>query len=247
MLTEFITLSSIFIAILGIGIIIFLISRINYEKNLQEINFLIERYDINKFHPKKLPKIHVFFKRIFDIIIAIICIFSLIPLFILISIVIKLTSKGPIFYKQKRIGEGGKIFYTYKYRTMVIEEELTSKNVWKSRFDARITKFGRFLRYTYLDELPKLWNVLKGTMTFVGTSIWTEFMYDDIPIDLIKIIMSYKPGLTSLWAVSKDRQDFNYKRRLYYDLFYLSNMSFLFDLSILIRTINISMAITAST
>jgi len=241
-------ISSIFILFFGLFFIFALHSKITLEKTLIEVSLLIEEFDLDKFklHPRKPNDIYFFIKRIIDVIFSLINIILFLPLFIIIFILIKLDSKGPPIIKQRRIGKGGKIFYAYKFRTTVFQEETISKNIMALKYDSRITRLGLFLHYTAIEELPKLINVFLGDMSLVGTSLATGFDYDDIPKEIKNFVMSYKPGITSLWVVSLDRHNFNYKRKIFFDLYYLNNMSFKLDLSIIFKTIVKVLGTTAS-
>ena len=116
-----------------------------------------------------MRKLNLFLKRLFDILGSLIGLIILSPLFVVISILIKATSNGPVFFMQERLGKGGKTFNIVKFRTMVVNAEKIGDGIKiKSENDDRITKTGRFLRATSLDELPQLWNVLKGDMSLVG-------------------------------------------------------------------------------
>ncbi len=181
-------------------------------------------------------------KRLIDILLAIIFIIASLPLSLLISLLIKLEDKGPVFYKQKRIGKNLKEFYIYKFRSMIPDAEKFIA-VWAQKNDPRITKVGKFLRKTHLDELPQMINILKGDISFVGPRPERpEFVKDlekKIPFYNLRHII--KPGFTG-WAQIK----FRYARsiedtfqKLEYDLYYIKNRSLLLDLYILIKTINL--------
>jgi lipopolysaccharide/colanic/teichoic acid biosynthesis glycosyltransferase len=143
-------------------------------------------------------------KRIFDVAASIIGLIVLLPLFIIIAILIKLNDKGPIFYKQKRIGQNFKPFKLLKFRTMIVNADKIGPAVTKDG-DPRITKIGKFLRKTKLDELPQLWNVIRGDMSIVGPRPEVE-KYIQYYEDDYKEILKVKPGITD-YATIKFRNE----------------------------------------
>lgn len=185
-------------------------------------------------------------KRIFDFVISGVALILLSPLFLVISILIKATSSGPVFFRQKRCGLNGRIFTLYKFRTMEADaeaklESLLQHNemagpVFKMANDPRVTKVGRFLRKSSLDEIPQLWNVFKGTMSLVGPR-------PPIPKEVAQYDhwqrrrLSMRPGITCLWQISgrNNIKDFNKWMKL--DLDYIDRWSFWWDLVILFKTI----------
>ncbi|MDY6968025.1 MAG: exopolysaccharide biosynthesis polyprenyl glycosylphosphotransferase [Spirochaetota bacterium] len=185
---------------------------------------------------------------IFNRIMSIIIFLLLIPLFIIISIMIKIDSKGPVFYRARRIGHRDKDIYVYKFRTMFdgadmeLEDLLDSdpeikseyENCYKIRRDPRITRCGRFLRKRSLDELPQIFNVLMGEMNLVGPRpiVRDEVeKYGEAFPELIRV----KPGITGLWQIS-GRNDLHYEKRVELDLFYIKNWSLWMDMMILAKT-----------
>jgi exopolysaccharide biosynthesis polyprenyl glycosylphosphotransferase len=181
-----------------------------------------------------------FFKRTFDIIFSALVLIIGLPFFLIISIIIAIDSKGPIFYKQQRIGLQGKPFDIIKFRSMRIDAETGTPQLSKEN-DPRITRIGKFLRKTRLDETPQFWNVLIGEMTLVGPRPERQFFIDQI----VKIAPYYKrlkrvkPGITS-WGQVKYGYAENVNQmveRLQYDLLYLENISLLMDLKILVYTV----------
>ena len=185
-------------------------------------------------------------KRILSILCSVISIIVLSPLFIIISLVVKISSKGSVFFIHERIGFQGKKFKLIKFRTMVdnAEDMIASfnpeqKKEWEENFklkdDPRITKVGKFLRKTSLDELPQLINILKGDMSFVGPRPIVE---DELSWygDNKEKLLSVKPGLTGWWAVN-GRSDVPYPERCDFELYYVDRVSFGFDLLILVKTL----------
>jgi len=187
-----------------------------------------------------MPKISIPGKKILDLAGSALGLIILSPLFLVIAIMIKLDSRGPVIYRQKRVGKDGNIFVLYKFRTMIqrAEEDIP---VWSKRGDRRITRIGNILRPRNLDELPQLFNILKGEMSLVGPRperpyFVKEFSekFPDYPRRL-----KVEPGITGWAQVNGLYGDTPIEKRLEYDLYYIENFSFLFDLGILWRTVNL--------
>jgi len=205
---------------------------------------------MNRLKKSKL-EIYKIIKEFFDLLFSIFFLIICLPLFIIISLLIKLNSRGPIFYTQKRIGKNNIPFRCIKFRTMHPEakdilENLLSKNssikkefeeTHKIKNDPRITAIGKFLRKTSLDELPQFINVLRGDMSIVGPR---PIVKNEKPKygQNLKKVLSVKPGITGLWQVS-GRNNLTYKTRVMLDLNYVRNLSFIMDLRILIRTFGV--------
>jgi lipopolysaccharide/colanic/teichoic acid biosynthesis glycosyltransferase len=189
-----------------------------------------------------MPDWEVSIKRFSDIVIAAIAMVVLLPFFIYFAFRIKRDSKGPVFYKQKRIGYLGKTFNILKFRTMYMDAENGIPKLSSSN-DERITNFGRMLRKYRLDELPQFWNILKGDMSLVGPRPEREYYINQIIEDAPYYCLLYKirPGLTSWGPIKIGYSDTIDKmvERLNYDIVYIENMSLLTDLKILILTIEI--------
>ena len=182
----------------------------------------------------KINPVYAFVKRIFDIVLSIFTLILLSPFMLLIASIIKRDSPGPVIFKQKRTGKDGKEFNFYKFRTMYTDAKPYD---WTpvSMEDSRITKFGKFLRRTSLDEIPQFWNVLKGEMSIVGPRPEMPFIvetYSEIQRDRLNV----KPGITGLWQISADR-GMQIHDNIEYDLYYIDNCGFLLDLVIIIRTL----------
>ena len=154
-----------------------------------------------------------------------------IPMFV-IAICIKLDSKGPIIYKQKRIGKNGKLFNIYKFRTMYTKEERNRKHLTHEQM---VTRVGKFLRKTSLDELPQLINVLKGEMSFIGPRPWVKEYYIYFT-DKQKQRCNVLPGITGL-AQIKGRNGINIFKKIEYDIEYVNNMNFWLDIKIAFETL----------
>ena len=175
-------------------------------------------------------------KRFIDEIIAIITILITLPLWLIIMLAIKLDSKGPVFFKQERIGYRGKKFFIYKFRSMYIHTPHYAKTP-KNKADKRVTRIGTWLRRTSLDELPQLINIIKGDMSLVGPRPEMPFIVEKYkPIYRWRLLVL--PGLTGLWQIS-GRSDKPLAENIKYDLYYIKKQSLLLDLIILLRTIPI--------
>ncbi|MEK7440273.1 MAG: sugar transferase [Chloroflexota bacterium] len=175
-------------------------------------------------------------KRIFDLAVTLCGMIIALPLMGLIALAIKLTSAGPILFTQPRVGENGKIFGMYKFRTMVAgaENKVNQETFEKRPDDPRVTTLGRFLRRTSLDELPQIFNVLKGEMSLVGPRPEMTFIVDKYE-PWQRQRLAVPPGITGWWQVS-GRSDLPMHLNTQYDLYYIRNYSILLDLKILWRT-----------
>ena len=178
---------------------------------------------------------NLFLKRTFDIVVsllAIICL-TVIPVLIIIPIMIKLTSKGPVIFKQTRIGKNGKAFVMYKFRTMITERY--DENGVEIMSENRITKIGKILRKTSLDELPQLFNVLNGSMSIIGPRPMLDYQAPRC-IGEEKRRFEMRPGLTGLAQV-KGRNNIQWEERIQYDIEYVKTFTFWLDIVILVKTV----------
>ena len=177
--------------------------------------------------------VYLRFKRYFDLFLALINLIILWPLFLIIALAVKMDSKGPAIFTHDRVGKDGRIFKLYKFRTMHTDTDPYEVNPLDQK-DSRITRVGRFLRKTSLDEMPQVINILKGEMSFVGPRPEMPFIveqYDEIHKERLKVL----PGITGLWQLSGDRKKAIHEN-MDYDLYYKKNVSFFLDLAILIET-----------
>lgn len=181
------------------------------------------------------------FKRTIDLVLSVLMLTVFLPIIILVAIVITLDSKGPVFFSQERIGENHKPYMVHKFRSMRSDAEKDTGPVWAKENDDRVTRVGNFIRKWRIDEIPQLWNVLKGEMSFVGPRPEREHFVKQ----LMEIIPYYserftvKPGLTG-WAQVSYGYGASIEdaiEKLNYDLFYIKNMSILMDLMIVARTV----------
>jgi lipopolysaccharide/colanic/teichoic acid biosynthesis glycosyltransferase len=217
-------------------------------------------YEVISKEPSSLPAVEIIrnqsrsgrtLKRIGDIVFSLLVLTLGSPIFILIAILVKLSSPGSVFYIQKRVGRNYREFGCIKFRTMYKDADDLLPNLlekyplmrkefekdFKLRQDPRITKLGRFLRRSSLDELPQFFNVLKGEMSVVGPRpiVSNEIIKYSL---FMEEVISVRPGLTGLWQVS-GRNNLSYKKRVELDLFYARNRNFLLDLEIIILTLGV--------
>jgi exopolysaccharide biosynthesis polyprenyl glycosylphosphotransferase len=180
-------------------------------------------------------------KRLMDIFVSLLLLILNSPIMLISSIAIKIDSKGPILFKQERMGQNGKLFKVLKFRSMINDAEKYSGPVWSQKDDPRVTKMGKLIRKFRIDELPQMYNVLKGEMSLVGPrperAFFVEKLSQEIPY--YKRRLKVRPGITG-WAQVKHKYDEtieDVKIKLRYDLFYIENMSIRMDLKILLRTV----------
>lgn len=182
-------------------------------------------------------------KRIMDIVLSAIGLVLLLPLLALIALVIKLSDGGPVLYRQERMGLNGHRFEMFKFRSMRVDAEVRSGPVWAKESDDRRTRFGALLRRTSLDELPQLYNVLKGDMSLVGPRperpVFIEKFRRSIPRYMLR--HTVKAGITGWAQVNGWRGNTSLRKRVQYDLYYISNWSLWLDVQILFRTVLRSM------
>ncbi len=176
-------------------------------------------------------------KRIFDFTVSLILIILLAPVFLLLALIILIDAGCPVIYKQYRVGKGNKLFYVYKFRTMKTDTRIAA-TADLTEADSCITKSGRFLRKTSLDELPQLFNVLKGQMSFVGPRplIPEEKEIRNLRADYG--VYSVKPGITG-WAQVNGRDDLSIEEKALFDKEYVEKQSFWFDIKILFKTVSV--------
>lgn len=191
--------------------------------------------------PDLMPVWQRVVKRIFDIVASSLALVVLSPVFLVCAIIIKSTSKGPVFYVQERIGKGGKPFKMAKFRSMRVDAEAAGTPQLSSDNDPRITKFGKFMRKVRLDEIPQFWTVLKGDMSLVGYRPERQYFIDKIMerAPYYRLLLMVKPGITS-WGEVKYGYAENVDEmieRLKYDVLYIENVSLALDIKILIYTV----------
>lgn len=177
-------------------------------------------------------------KRWLDLILAILGLIIVSPIMLLASIAIKIDSRGPIIFKQKRLGQYGKEFNIYKFRTMCVGAENMGSKQYSFKSDPRITKVGRFLRATSIDELPQLFNIIKSEMSLIGFRpplTYHPFRFEEYT-DEQKIMFELKPGITG-WAQIHGRKEVNWDNRIAMNVWYVKNVSLKVDTIIFFTTI----------
>lgn len=216
-------------------------------------NLMTSSVEVGRFGPVpymriiKTPMqgIPLLIKRLFDVILSLLAIVIFSPIMIVTAIAVKLDSQGPVIFKQKRVGKNGEIFDFFKFRSMVVnaeqlKAELAAANeadgpVFKIKSDPRVTRVGKFIRKYSIDELPQLFNVIKGDMSLVGPRppLQSEVnQYGDIEWRRLEVV----PGITGLWQVS-GRSEISFNKWMELDIYYIENWSLWFDLKILLQTI----------
>ena len=179
-----------------------------------------------------------YIKRIFDFLLALIALIILAIPMAIVAVIIKLDSPGPVIFKQKRIGKNGKVFEIYKFRSMCVGAEKTGSGVYSGKGDARVTRIGRIIRATSIDELPQLVNILKGDMSFIGPRPpltyhpWDYSEYTEEQLRMFEV----RPGITG-WAQVNGRKDVEWNHRIELNVWYVDNVTLLLDIKIFFLTI----------
>jgi sugar transferase (PEP-CTERM system associated) len=179
-------------------------------------------------------------KRTLDLVVATLGLIVLSPIMVMVALAIRITSRGPAVYQQQRVGKDGRLFTIYKFRSMRVDAEALTGAVWARVGDPRVTPIGRFLRRTRLDELPQLWNVMRGHMSFVGPRPERPEFVDDLAtqIPFYGQRHAVRPGVTG-WAQVRHRYGNTVEdslEKLQYDLFYIKHLSIAFDLFVILET-----------
>lgn len=181
---------------------------------------------------------HAVVKRLMDIFGSLIAIILFSPIMLLACVLIKLTSPGPLIYKQERVGLHNRTFMMYKFRSMEVQSKETEKKAWTVKDDPRVTSVGKFMRKTSIDELPQLFNILKGDMSLIGPRperpFFVEKFREEIPRYMVK--HQVRPGLTGWAQVNGYRGNTSIRKRIEYDLYYIENWSVGLDIKILVMT-----------
>lgn len=198
----------------------------------------VVEYMIDPVQPANRP-IYRIGKRCFDIAAALVAGLVLMIPMILIGIWIKLDTRGPVLFRQERLGLNGKPFTIYKFRTMYTNAEVHGPQ-WAEKDDWRCTRVGRILRKTRMDELPQLWNILVGEMSFVGPRPERAYFYDlfETYISGFRNRMAVKPGLTG-WAQINGGYDLRPEEKIVYDMEYIQNQSMMMDMKCILKTISL--------
>jgi lipopolysaccharide/colanic/teichoic acid biosynthesis glycosyltransferase len=205
----------------------------------------VGEFPVMELHREPIPTAGLVIKRIIDVFLGSLALIAAIPVRFVLAILIYVDSPGPIFYKSQRVGKKGRIFGFYKMRSMVtnaesLQQELAAFNerdglLFKMEKDPRVTRMGRFLRKYSLDELPQIWNVLKGDMSLVGPRPPLVAEYQKYRLEH-KRRLDVVPGITGLWQVS-NRHDPSFEAYLAQDLKYIENWNLVLDIEILVRTV----------
>lgn len=187
----------------------------------------------------KESKFYDFYQRTVDVILSLIGLIVGLPLILIFGLLVKLEDKGPMTYKQERVGKDGKVFYIYKLRSMRTDAEKFGAQ-WATKNDPRITKVGNFIRKTRIDELPQLFNILKGDMSIIGPrperpSFTVEFN-ENIPGFINRLAV--RPGLTG-WAQVNGGYEMTPEEKLKADIYYMKHRSFFMDMNILLKTVKV--------
>ena len=179
-----------------------------------------------------------FFKRLIDVVLSFMGIVILSPVYLITALLIKLESRGPVIFKQDRLGKNGVVYKIYKFRSMCVGAENTGSGVYSGKNDSRVTRVGRIIRATSIDELPQFFNILKGDMSIIGPRPpltyhpWTIEEYTNEQLKMFNV----RPGVTG-WAQINGRKDVEWHKRIELNCWYVENVSFLLDLKIFFMTI----------
>lgn len=190
----------------------------------------------NKTDPRKSDFVYIYIKRALDILFSAIALIITSPVMLLVAILVKATSEGPVIFKQTRLGMNGKEFTMYKFRSMCVGAE--KSGVYSDSKDMRVTKVGRVIRATSLDELPQLVNILKGEMSFVGPRpplTYHPWRFSEYTAEQRKMF-DVRPGITG-WAQVNGRKDVEWHHRIELNCWYVENISLLLDIKIMFMTV----------
>ncbi|MBC2581564.1 undecaprenyl-phosphate glucose phosphotransferase [Clostridium sp. DJ247] len=180
-----------------------------------------------------------FVKRMIDIITSFIAVLIFSPIMLIVSLIIKITSPGPVLFKQQRVGLNRKIFNMYKFRSMHVQKDEEEKIKWTTKNDSRKTKFGSFIRKTSIDELPQLFNVLSGDMSIIGPRPERPYFVDKFKEEIPKYMVKHqvRPGITGWAQVNGWRGDTSIEKRIECDIYYIENWSLWMDMKIMFLTV----------
>lgn len=214
----------------------------DYNNMVSTVPYIEDLYGLPVINIRNVPltnTINLFIKRTMDIVLGFIALLlGFIPMLV-IAVIIKCTSKGPVIFSQVRVGKHGREFKMFKFRSMYLEDPEKEKDEWTTKGDKRVTPIGRFIRKTSLDELPQLFNVLGGSMSLVGPRPerpqFVEKFREEVPRYMVK--HQVRPGMTGWAQIKGYRGDTSIKKRIEYDLYYIENWSVGLDIKILFLTI----------
>ena len=182
---------------------------------------------------------NAFIKRAMDIVGSLLCIVLFSPIMLAAAIAVKVSSPGPLIFKQERVGLHNRPFKMYKFRSMTVQKASEEVSKWTTKNDVRVTPVGRFIRKTSIDELPQLFNVLKGDMSLIGPRPERPFFVDKFKEEIPRYMIKHqvRPGMTGWAQVNGLRGDTSIRKRIELDLFYIENWSVSFDIRILFLTV----------
>lgn len=213
-----------------------------YTKYLPTKPYIDEVEGMPLINIRKIPLdnfLNAFIKRAFDVVCSGLLLIVLSPFLAAVAIGVKLSSPGPVIYRQERIGLGKKPFTMYKFRSMGVQADGSDMTTWGTSEDDRRTRFGEFIRKFSIDELPQLWNVLRGDMSLVGPRperpFFVERFREEVPLYMLKHLV--RPGITGWAQVNGWRGDTSIEERIKCDIFYIENWTFLLDIKILLLTV----------
>jgi Undecaprenyl-phosphate glucose phosphotransferase len=206
---------------------------------LQNTNTVVEGIPMVSLNESYLSSRSLIMKRLLDVLVALAAVILFSPIMILVAVIIKCTSRGPVLYRQLRMGLDGQVFSMLKFRTMPVNAEADTGEVWATDNDSRPTKFGAFLRKSSLDELPQLFNVIMGHMSLVGPRPERPVFVEDFRKKYPGYVLRHKmkAGITGWAQVNGWRGNTSLEKRVEHDLYYIDNWSILFDLRILVLTL----------
>ena len=179
-----------------------------------------------------------FLKRTFDIIFSLLILIILSPFLLIFAILVKVDSRGPIIFKQERVGKNGKVFKIYKFRSMCVNAESQGTGVYSHAGDPRVTRVGKFIRATSVDELPQIFNILKGDMSFIGPRpplTYHPWKLDEYTPEQFRMF-EVRPGITG-WAQVNGRKIVEWNKRIEMNVWYVDHVSFFLDFKIFFKTI----------
>jgi exopolysaccharide biosynthesis polyprenyl glycosylphosphotransferase len=199
-----------------------------------------------RLHPTNMRRWQWIVKRLIDIAVALLVLIPFLPLWILIGVAIRLDSPGAVFFRQERVGKKGRVFWLYKFRSMIPEAERDTGPVWAQPDDKRVTRLGRILRKLRLDEVPQFINVLRGEMSLVGPRPERPFFVEQLKAEVgfYTRRLFVRPGITG-WAQVRHRYDQSLedvREKIRFDLYYLENMSLTLDFKIILRTLFVAIS-----
>ena len=214
----------------------------DYQDIIPTIPYMEDLEGLPVVHIRKVPlanDLNRILKRVMDLVLGVIALLIAALPMLIVAVIIKCTSKGPVIYKQKRVGLHNEEFMMYKFRSMRVQDETKEKTAWTTFEDPRVTPIGKFIRKTSIDELPQLFNVLKGEMSLVGPRperpFYVEKFKEEIPRYMVK--HQVRPGMTGWAQVNGYRGDTSIRKRIDHDLYYIENWTVGFDLLILFLTV----------